>query len=181
MLCRRTIVQDSVCDICGNGEEDENHVVISCTKSKALIFAMRKEWRLPEEKEFWYTGTDWLQILLDKYDSEIRKKNLLLLWRAWYLRDDIMHHKGTASVAESVIFLSNYWYCLNGDINSAHDLKGKTPVAAIPRAKSEASAHASNWTRAPVGGMKVNSDASFIATSSWAAAGVIASNSNGAV
>ena len=66
MLCRRTIVQDSVCDICGNGEEDENHFVISCTKSKALRFVMRKEWRLPEEKEFWYTGTDWLQILLDK-------------------------------------------------------------------------------------------------------------------
>ena len=99
MLCRRTIVQDSVCDICGNGEEDEYHVVISCTKSKAFRFAMRKEWRLPEEKEFWYTGTDWLQILLDKYDSEIKKKILLLLWRPWFLRDNCMHSDGKETIS----------------------------------------------------------------------------------
>ena len=120
-------------------------------------------------------------MLLSQCDNTSKERILLLLWRAWYLRDDIVHHKGTASIAESVVFLSNYWYCLNGDIRFAHDLKGKSPVAATPRAKYELSAHAFNWTRAPVGVMKVNSDASFIATSSLAAAGVIARNSDGEV
>lgn len=97
-----------VCVTCGNGEEDEYHAVISCTKSKALRFAMRKEWRLPEEKEFWYTETDWLQILLDKYDSEIRKKILLLLWRAWFLRDNYIHSDGKETISRSVMFLVQY-------------------------------------------------------------------------
>jgi len=69
---------------------------------------MRKEWRLPEEKEFWYTGTDWLQILLDKYDSEIRKKILLLLWRAWFLRDNCIHSDGKETISRSVMFLVQY-------------------------------------------------------------------------
>lgn len=49
---------------------------------------MRKEWELPDEKDFWHTGTDWLQILLDKHDPEMRAKILLLLWRASFLRDE---------------------------------------------------------------------------------------------
>ena len=82
---KRTIVHDSVCEICGKGDEDEYHAVIACTKSRALRYAMRKEWKLPAKKEFWYTGKDWLQILLDKHDSGMRINILLLLWRAWFL------------------------------------------------------------------------------------------------
>uniref|UniRef100_A0A452Y729 RNase H type-1 domain-containing protein n=1 Tax=Aegilops tauschii subsp. strangulata TaxID=200361 RepID=A0A452Y729_AEGTS len=69
---------------------------------------MRKEWRLPEEKEFWYTGTNWLQILLDKYDSEIRKKILLLLWRTWFLRDNCVHSDGKETISRPVMFLVQY-------------------------------------------------------------------------
>ena len=56
--CTRTIIHDSVCDICGNGDEDEFHAVISCTKSKALRFSMRKVWGLPDEKEFFFSYRD---------------------------------------------------------------------------------------------------------------------------
>lgn len=103
--CRRTIVHDSVCEICGNGEEDEFHAVISCTKSTALRFAMRKEWQLPDEKDFRYTGKDWLQVLLDKHNSDMRIKIMLLLWRAWFLRDNCVHSDGKESVSRSVLFL----------------------------------------------------------------------------
>lgn len=50
--CKRTIVHDNVCDICGNGEEDEHYAVLACTKSKALRFEMRKKWELLDEQEF---------------------------------------------------------------------------------------------------------------------------------
>lgn len=53
---KKTLEMDSVCNICGNGDEDEFHAVISCTKSKALRAAMRKYWPLPAEIAFRYTG-----------------------------------------------------------------------------------------------------------------------------
>jgi len=49
---KQTLEVHSTCNICGNGEEDEFHVVISCTKSKALRNEMRKVWVLPSEGLF---------------------------------------------------------------------------------------------------------------------------------
>ena len=167
MLCRRTIVQDSVCDICGNGEEDEYHVVISCTKSKSFRFAMRKEWRLPEEKEFWYTGTDWLQILLDKYDSEIRKKIPQLLWRAWFLRDNCIHSDGKETISRSVMFLVQYEEEIRNLSLSVVGQGNKscwslstsrhTTTRNQPNAKPNA-----QWKELPEGVVKLNTDAAFL-------------------
>ena len=56
---KRTLELEPTCSICGNGEEDEFHAVSTCTKSRALRDAMRKEWPLPAEKSFRNTGNDW--------------------------------------------------------------------------------------------------------------------------
>lgn len=106
--CKRNIVHDSTCGICGNSDEDEYHAVVACTKSRALRHSMRDLWSLPDEKSFWYTGDDWLQVLLDPCTEEMRAKILLLLWRAWYLRDDCVHGKGKESIMGSVQFLHRY-------------------------------------------------------------------------
>ena len=58
--CRRTIVPDKTCVICGNVDENEYHAVVECTKSKALRHMMRDYWKIPNEQAFWYTGEDWL-------------------------------------------------------------------------------------------------------------------------
>lgn len=100
---RRTIETEAVCNICGNGEEDEYHVVVSCTKSRALRFAMREVWNLPQEKSFWHTGNDWLQVLLDTVPEEMRTKILLLMWRCWRLRKDCIQNNGRESVSGSVL------------------------------------------------------------------------------
>jgi hypothetical protein len=42
---------------------------------------MRDHWIPPKEKAFWYTGEDWLQVLLDMCEEEMRNRILLLLWR----------------------------------------------------------------------------------------------------
>ena len=39
---KRTLDMDSTCNICGMGEENEHHAVVSCTKSRALRTEMRK-------------------------------------------------------------------------------------------------------------------------------------------
>lgn len=77
---RRTISHDDTCDICGNGVEDEYHGVVVCMKSKALRFAVRKHWLLPAENKFWYTGDDWLQLLLGTETEDTRVRLMLLLF-----------------------------------------------------------------------------------------------------
>jgi hypothetical protein len=69
---------------------------------------MRAFWELPDENHFRFTGNDWLQNLLGSCTSEERSRILLLLWRAWWLREDCVHAKGRALVGQSVQFLVKY-------------------------------------------------------------------------
>lgn len=106
--CRRTIVVDATCNICGNGVEDEYHAVIFCTKSRAVREAMREEWNLPKENAFWHPWEDWLFVLMDSVPEDMRAKIILLLWRSWHLRDDCTFRGGSETIRSSVLFLLRY-------------------------------------------------------------------------
>jgi hypothetical protein len=73
---------------------------------------LRKHWVLPEESKFRYTGPDWLLILLSQLNVGLKAKILLMLWRAWYLRNEVVHGQGTGSITGAVHFLVNYWEAL---------------------------------------------------------------------
>ena len=53
---KRTLESDNTCNICVAGEEDEFHAVVTCTKSRGLIHAMRNHWNLPRKQFFRNTG-----------------------------------------------------------------------------------------------------------------------------
>uniref|UniRef100_A0A8R7V269 Reverse transcriptase domain-containing protein n=1 Tax=Triticum urartu TaxID=4572 RepID=A0A8R7V269_TRIUA len=72
--CKHTLAIDNTCNICGNAEENEYHAVVECTKSRALRQEMRAKWALPREELFRYTGTDWLQSLLNSCDGKTRNR-----------------------------------------------------------------------------------------------------------
>jgi hypothetical protein len=57
-----------------------------------------------------YTGPDWLLLLLRELNEDQGSKVLMVFWRAWHLRNDIIHGKGQGSVGESVGFLVNYYF-----------------------------------------------------------------------
>lgn len=105
---KRTLEVDNICNICGKEKEDEFHAVMSCTKARALREEMRAHWELPAEDQCRFNGDDWLQNLLGRCDAEGRRKLLLLLWRAWWLRDDCIHADGRATINQSVQFLLKY-------------------------------------------------------------------------
>jgi hypothetical protein len=44
-----------VCPVCGHEIEDSHRAVIRCTKARALRYAIRKVWSLPDESMFEYT------------------------------------------------------------------------------------------------------------------------------
>jgi hypothetical protein len=51
---------------------------------------------------------DWLLVLLSSTDVCIRAKILLILWRAWHLRKDVVQNSGKERIAKSVTFLRTY-------------------------------------------------------------------------
>jgi len=106
LLYRQNQIACSTCTICGCGEEDVFHALIVCPKARTL-----RLWNLPGEELFKFEGPDWLSILLDKLDIEGRAKLLILFWRTWHLRNNLIFGDGKGSIWASVIFLENMWSC----------------------------------------------------------------------
>jgi hypothetical protein len=44
--------------------------VVQCQRARALRYALRQHWILPDEEQFLYMGKDWLLLLLDRRDEE---------------------------------------------------------------------------------------------------------------
>ena len=84
--------------------EDSYLAVISCTKARMLRSEMRKVWDLPTEKQLLFSGPDWLLVLLNAYPDQMKTRILLVMWRSWFLRNDVFYAKGQATIAESVSF-----------------------------------------------------------------------------
>jgi hypothetical protein len=64
---------------------------------------------LPDESKFEYRGPDWILHLLGTAETDERNNIMLLLWRAWHHRNDIMYGKGKCSIRGSVESLTNYY------------------------------------------------------------------------
>lgn len=197
---KRTLEVDNVCKLCGMGEEDEFHAIVSCTKSKALRHEMKGAWDLPSEDKFRFTGVDWLQNLLGPCSQEARTKILILLWRCWFLRDDCIHSTGKELVSRSALFLQQYVEelrscdaALGCDPNNkqkashaAHDLargahRGFLTGAVDMHGENPESSRANRWCPPDAGTVKLNSDAAFQADSGDSHAGAVARDHKGLV
>jgi hypothetical protein len=96
------------CQICGSEDESGHHTVIRCTRAASLRKEMTKFWPLPPEHKFMQNGNEWLLMLLSSVNKDSKARILLLLWRAWLLRNDVTHGKGLATVKGFAEFLSSY-------------------------------------------------------------------------
>ncbi|CAM0949674.1 unnamed protein product [Alopecurus aequalis] len=171
-------------------EEDSFHAVAACTKARALREKMRELWDLPPESLFRHTGEDWLLLLLDFCNKDQRSRILMLLWRAWHLRCDVIHGKGEETIAHSASFLLSYGEHLwNHTPIILDDNKGKRPVLQvsplIPDRLHDTSRDRSlgheQWTPPREGTIKINVDAAFSPESGKAAIGVVARDHAGGI
>ena len=63
---------------------------MQCPHVVALRQAMRAHWVLPVEEDLIQTGPDWLLVLLNHYSPEVIDNFLMILWRAWSVRNSIL-------------------------------------------------------------------------------------------
>jgi ribonuclease HI len=182
---RRVLELDSRCSICSNDVEDAHHATVRCPRAAALRHAMRDRWNLPDEKHFAYTGRDWLQILLGQVDDTSRSRILLLLWRAWHLRNDVIHNQGRETIERSVAFLETYDSPEDRYEPDIIGSKGKAPMhsnsVTLAPLDNRYATNKTCWQPPPEGWIKINIDASFNAGSSLRGAGAVARDCKGKV
>jgi ribonuclease HI len=160
---------------------DAFHATVACTKARALHEAMCGPWNLPGEQLFRNTGTDWLQILLGQVDELTESRILMLLWRPWHLRNDIIHDKGMESIEHSRAFLESYNSTKTMQLADQVDIKGKAPTieSSTTTVQTYKQRVVIPWSPPLDGWIKLYTDASFIGTENTGGAGAVARDPGG--
>jgi hypothetical protein len=124
----RKMITDPTCKICDTEAEDGYHATMQCTKARALRCGLRDDWDLPLDRDLQKSGADWTINILCSVKEDTKSKIMLLWWRAWHLRNDIIFGQGKAGINASAIFLSNYAQTLS--------LSGRVQHTRIARGRS---------------------------------------------
>jgi hypothetical protein len=121
-------------------------------------------------------------VLLNAVDDELKARTLLLLWRAWHLRNDAAHAEGLATVTGSALFLSS---C--GEWQACNQVKANRKLGTVVHPKSSKKPPGPNTgtmeeaTPTPQGWVKINTDAGFCPVTGTASVGIIARSHTGEV
>ena len=91
---------------------------------------MRHSWPLPADDLLRYSGPEWLLHAVGTAPAEEVARLILILWRAWFIRNEWVHAKRWIRSKASVSFLSSYWEALSSTNVPKVDDKGK--LAASP-------------------------------------------------
>ncbi|GJN26558.1 hypothetical protein PR202_gb14497 [Eleusine coracana subsp. coracana] len=115
-------------------------------------------------------------------DGDACAQLLLLLWRAWFARNEIVHGSPMPSVQASVSFLSKYWLelCVVSQDTHSVDLKGKRPVVYSMQKntrrftrRERQMREPSKWEPPPEGWIKINVDGGFDKDTGKAGIGIV--------
>ena len=97
-----------LCPVCGIEKEDMFHALCRCPNARNLWLAMADIWPIPDLKDMMNTGPEWLLHALCKLPDEQRLHLVMLLWKIWYVRNEVVHDKPAPPVQVSVRFLRSY-------------------------------------------------------------------------
>jgi len=154
-----------------------------CPHAKSLRYAMRSCWPIPGEKELGLTGPEWLLNVINTSDPDAEAQLILILWRAWFVRNKWVHEGRWINGKTSAEFLSSYWDSLSViRQGEANDSKGKRPmVDTTIRSVERKPKVSSTWTKPNAGWVKINVDGAFMEGSEDAGIGVVIRDSSGSV
>jgi hypothetical protein len=142
---------------------------------------MRQVWTLPKEEDFRFTGQDWFLMLLAAANKDMRVKMLLLLWRTWHHRNNVVHGDGKASIEASKSFLQSYLHSIQPGAPEP-DHRGKAAVLPLKAITSDQVTEApSDWQAPESGWIKINVDAGWNDAHSAGGAGMVVRDSAGRI
>jgi ribonuclease HI len=143
---------------------------------------MRNSWALPEEKELCHSGHEWILQIIDKANEEMASKLLLLLWRVWFIRNELTHSTRKLSIVRSVGFLQHYWetLCSIRQEGGADDKGKKAMFPEKTRKAGQGEKQTQTWEPPDAGKIKINVDGAFDADGK-ASFGVVIRNESGRV
>jgi hypothetical protein len=127
---KHSLEKDNMCELCGLQVESEFHALVMCDHARNLQSAMRKCRALPSEELLSYTGPDWLLLLLSHIPKQMAELRAIMLWRTWFLRNEVVHGAKLIAVSVSVNFLLNYADSLQLSqcVIVKEDMKCKKPI-----------------------------------------------------
>jgi ribonuclease HI len=151
-----------------------HHDVITCNKPTTLRQQLRKPWSLPNEDMFKCTGENWVLVLLDQCNAELRAKLIFLWWRSWHLRNNAIFGDGKCGIQQSANFIQSYLstFVQANSQEAATDAKGKKCLMPPNAETSKKRECTQAWTKPNPGWLKMNVDAGLCAqnnTGSWGA------------
>lgn len=170
----------SRCPVCGMEEEDNYHPFLRCQFGRDLYLAMAKIWKLPAIESVLPTGKEWLLQVLAPLGEIERSMMLLIFWRSWYVRNELVHYKPAPPMHVSISFLQKHMVELMSiKLNSQFDpAKGKAIITFDPAAISSNAVGPVKepaWFPPVRGWVKLNTDGSFV-SNAVAGAGMILRN-----
>uniref|UniRef100_A0A453AW05 Reverse transcriptase zinc-binding domain-containing protein n=1 Tax=Aegilops tauschii subsp. strangulata TaxID=200361 RepID=A0A453AW05_AEGTS len=165
---KRKLEVSPLCPVCGREDEDSFHVFCSCNHAVILWKLMAKVWNLPSRTMLKHVGPDWFIHLLAETNEEGRAFVMMLFWRIWFVRNELVHHKRPPPMEVSVCFLSSYLSSLSAINSNPSDdpIKGKAILdtgleKSHKRLQSDVAADAL-WAKPSIGRVKLNTDASVL-------------------
>jgi hypothetical protein len=107
---------------------------------------------------------------------------IMVMWRIWFVHNEITHDKPMPAVEGSRRFLCSYMASIENikKLPTEEILKGKRPMHQ-PVVISETHVAVDAWKKPPTGYVKLNVDGSFIVQDGAASAGVIVRASDGSI
>ena len=127
---------------------------------------MSEFWKLPQLDAITNTGRDWLLILVGGLDKDTIDMILMLLWRIWFVRNEIVHDKIPPPLDVSCRFLISYLSSLVQVkyFPNENYVKGKFSLdrnSKLQPTSVSLEAPSRRWNPPDPGWFKLNTDGSF--------------------
>ncbi|KAE8795856.1 protein transport protein sec24 [Hordeum vulgare] len=143
---------------------------------------MKAHWSLPDRTMIKWTGTEWLFQLLEEAPASIRSRILMILWRSWFVRNELLHGNVPPPLDVSCSFLQSYHNTFTQISRSVDEIiKGKSPVAMDPICGTVKSVSREPWPPPLAGMVALSIDGSYRASDGSACSGMIPRTRTGEV
>jgi ribonuclease HI len=144
---------------------------------------MRDVWSLPRNEEIKNSGQEWLFDLLSSVSEDVRNMIIMLTWRIWQLRNDLIHAKGIPPTEVTKRYLTSYFGSLFQirQQSVTEIVKGKRPcVTSVQPSVAPPRSMSPPWPKPIPGWNALSVDGSFD-EEGRAGTGMVLRDSNGSV